>query len=213
MPLYAFKLLVFPVNLCFDHPIESFGGAVNIGLNQHFLELSAFYCIAICLFTHCLRRFPSRLHKDKAKELSRSPSPQYDHNGNIVKLNPMQRHSSVEEGDNLTLFYALFGLLAYLPASNIFLHVGFLVAERTLYLPAMAFCLLAGLGAEAVVKNTTQMPRRRLLYITFALTTAVLALKTRQRVEVWQNEKALYKSGLTCSPAKCELCLFQKTLN
>jgi len=34
-------------------------------------------------------------------------------------------------------------LIPFLPASNLFVPVGFLVAERTLYLPSLGFCLLA----------------------------------------------------------------------
>ena len=37
-------------------------------------------------------------------------------------------------------------VLPYLPASNLFFPVGFVVAERILYLPSMGFCMLVGYG-------------------------------------------------------------------
>lgn len=37
-------------------------------------------------------------------------------------------------------------VLPYLPASNLFFPVGFVVAERVLYLPSMGFCLLIAIG-------------------------------------------------------------------
>jgi len=37
-------------------------------------------------------------------------------------------------------------VVTFLPASNLFLPVGFVVAERVLYLPSMGFCLLVAYG-------------------------------------------------------------------
>jgi protein O-mannosyl-transferase len=37
-------------------------------------------------------------------------------------------------------------VLPFLPASNLFFPVGFVVAERVLYMPSMGFCILVGFG-------------------------------------------------------------------
>ena len=37
-------------------------------------------------------------------------------------------------------------ILPFLPASNLFFPVGFVLAERVLYIPSMGFCLLVALG-------------------------------------------------------------------
>ena len=37
-------------------------------------------------------------------------------------------------------------VLPFLPASNLFFPVGFVVAERVLYMPSMGFCLLVAHG-------------------------------------------------------------------
>jgi len=34
----------------------------------------------------------------------------------------------------------------FIPASNLFFPVGFVVAERVLYVPSMGFCLLVAMG-------------------------------------------------------------------
>ena len=39
-------------------------------------------------------------------------------------------------------------VLPYLPASNLLFLVGFVVAERVLYIPSMDFAILAALGEE-----------------------------------------------------------------
>ena len=40
-------------------------------------------------------------------------------------------------------------VIPFLPASNIFFPVGFVVAERVLYLPSMGFSLLVALGINS----------------------------------------------------------------
>ena len=41
-------------------------------------------------------------------------------------------------------------VIPFLPASNIFFRVGFVVAERILYLPSVGFCMLVTLGSGLV---------------------------------------------------------------
>ena len=41
-------------------------------------------------------------------------------------------------------------VVPFLPASNIFIRVGFVVAERVLYLPSAGYCLLVALGVAAL---------------------------------------------------------------
>lgn len=38
------------------------------------------------------------------------------------------------------------GIVPFLPASNLFFRVGFVIAERVLYLPAAGFCILVVTG-------------------------------------------------------------------
>ncbi|CAI8045701.1 Protein O-mannosyl-transferase TMTC3, partial [Geodia barretti] len=52
----------------------------------------------------------------------------------------------------------MFGLcltvLPFLPASNLFFPVGFVIAERVLYIPSMGFCLLVSYGFHLLVSNS-----------------------------------------------------------
>lgn len=45
-------------------------------------------------------------------------------------------------GFRVILFYLAFGVVAFLPSSNLFVTVGFVIAERVLYLPSIGFCAL-----------------------------------------------------------------------
>ncbi|XP_050076758.1 protein O-mannosyl-transferase TMTC2 [Anopheles maculipalpis] len=44
--------------------------------------------------------------------------------------------------------------LPFLPASNLLFYVGFVVAERILYLPSVGYCLLIGLGVSGLIDGT-----------------------------------------------------------
>jgi hypothetical protein len=46
-----------------------------------------------------------------------------------------------------------FMVLPFLPASNLFFPVGFVVAERVLYIPSMGFCMLIGYGWGLVAQK------------------------------------------------------------
>lgn len=38
-------------------------------------------------------------------------------------------------------------VIPFLPATNLFIRVGFVIAERVLYLPSAGYCLLVAVGA------------------------------------------------------------------
>ena len=44
-------------------------------------------------------------------------------------------------------------VVPFIPASNLFFRVGFVVAERVLYLPSAGFCLLVALGVTALKQH------------------------------------------------------------
>ena len=44
-------------------------------------------------------------------------------------------------------------IVPFLPATNLLLHVGFVVAERVLYLPSAGWCLLFALGLTLMIKR------------------------------------------------------------
>lgn len=48
----------------------------------------------------------------------------------------------------LILFAVALAALPFLPASNLLFPVGFVIAERVLYLPSLGLCLLVAMGAQ-----------------------------------------------------------------
>lgn len=49
------------------------------------------------------------------------------------------------------LFSLSLSIFPFLPASNIFFYVGFVVAERVLYIPSLGICLLVAVGVEMLL--------------------------------------------------------------
>jgi tetratricopeptide (TPR) repeat protein len=96
-----------------------------------------------------------------------------------------------------TIFALALTILPFLPATNLFFYVGFVIAERLLYLPSMGFCLLAALGLH---KFATFQPN--LTRISFIMLLVVSSIKTVIRNGDWASEEALFTSGLSINPAK-----------
>ena len=81
------------------------------------------------------------------------------------QLTPTLRLSKITSFSASTLASAhslSFGLLLlvipFLPASNLLFHVGFVVAERVLYIPSMGFCVLVAQGVRALHNMTHSRP-------------------------------------------------------
>ena len=53
----------------------------------------------------------------------------------------------------MTLTVAML-VIPFIPASNVFFRVGFVIAERVLYLPVAGFCVLVILGATRLCQKT-----------------------------------------------------------
>ncbi|KAJ8262456.1 hypothetical protein GJAV_G00166680 [Gymnothorax javanicus] len=87
-------------------------------------------------------------------------------------------------------------------ATNLFFYVGFVIAERVLYIPSMGFCLLVAAGMRALfVRLRSRGYRTALLYATATLV-LLNGIKTVLRNQDWYNEEMLYRSGITVNPAK-----------
>lgn len=96
------------------------------------------------------------------------------------------------------------GLLAipFLPATNLFFYVGFVIAERVLYIPSMGFCLLVAVGMRTLYIRLRHRSSKAILVYCSAALVLLFSVKTVLRNQDWQNEEMLYKSGIYVNPAK-----------
>ncbi|XP_035286133.1 protein O-mannosyl-transferase TMTC2-like isoform X2 [Anguilla anguilla] len=93
-------------------------------------------------------------------------------------------------------------VLPFLPASNLLFYVGFVMAERVLYLPSMGFCLLLALGLRSLCARLGTLAARSALLCCTSALLFLFGAKTVLRNQDWHSEEALYRSGIAVNPAK-----------
>lgn len=93
-------------------------------------------------------------------------------------------------------------VLPFIPASNLFFPVGFVVAERVLYVPSMGFCVLVAHGFK-IVSHKGQLKNISWLMIGVLLTTH--AVKTFNRNWDWESEYTLFTSALKVNKNNAKL--------
>ncbi|GFN94614.1 transmembrane and tpr repeat-containing protein 4 [Plakobranchus ocellatus] len=76
-----------------------------------------------------------------------------------------------------------FMVVPFLPASNLLFRVGFVVAERALYLPSAGFCMLVVIGLQKLTHNRN----------------------TRHRSNDWRRGLTLFKAGANVCPLNAKV--------
>lgn len=84
-------------------------------------------------------------------------------------------------------------LISILPVSNFFFPIGVLIAERTLYLPSVAVCILAGIAFAEALKST-ERETRRLAIAAVAIITVVFGFRTVKRNPDWDSLTTVWES-------------------
>ncbi|KYN33117.1 Transmembrane and TPR repeat-containing protein 2, partial [Trachymyrmex septentrionalis] len=98
-----------------------------------------------------------------------------------------------------------FLVLPFLPASNLFFYVGFVIAERILYLPSVGACLAVGAavsGCYRIARRNGSRTRGRAVLLGTAILIGMLSAKTLVRNADWRDEESLYRSALHVNPPK-----------
>jgi hypothetical protein len=89
--------------------------------------------------------------------------------------------------------------IALAPVSNVLFAAGVLLAERTLYLPSVGACLLAGAVAERL-----SLTRPTMLAAATALVLGAFATRTWTRTPVWRDDRTYLLRLLTDHPESYE---------
>lgn len=94
-------------------------------------------------------------------------------------------------------------VVPFLPASNLFFTVGFVVAERVLYLSSLGSCLIVVLGFVVLSRKgpTGQKLTGGLMWFLIV----VYAARTIQRSSDWIDEDSLFTSGLSVCPLNAKV--------
>eukprot|EP00096_Caligus_rogercresseyi_P007274 TRINITY_DN2508_c0_g1_i1.p1 TRINITY_DN2508_c0_g1~~TRINITY_DN2508_c0_g1_i1.p1 ORF type:complete len:604 (+),score=30.15 TRINITY_DN2508_c0_g1_i1:192-1814(+) len=92
-------------------------------------------------------------------------------------------------------------ILPFTPASNLLFYVGFVIAERILFIPSMGFCLFMALCIQEAPKRISPS-LKAWNNIILGFIVVLGATRTIHRNEDWKNEESLYRSGISVNPPK-----------
>ncbi|XP_029009902.1 protein O-mannosyl-transferase TMTC3 [Betta splendens] len=93
-------------------------------------------------------------------------------------------------------------VLPFIPASNLFFPVGFVVAERVLYVPSMGFCVLVAHGFKII---SHKVHLKKILWLMIAVLLTTHAVKTFNRNWDWESEYTLFTSALKVNKNNAKL--------
>ncbi|NXX91096.1 TMTC1 protein, partial [Centropus bengalensis] len=114
----------------------------------------------------------------------------------LLSLHCMAAFKKLEHKE--VLVGLLFLVFPFIPASNLFFRVGFVVAERVLYMPSMGYCILFVHGLK---KLSTWLNKWRVTVLTlFALLLLLFSWKTVKQNEIWLSRESLFSSGVKTLP-------------
>ena len=100
----------------------------------------------------------------------------------------------------VVMFATALIIFSYLPASNVFFPVGFVVAERVLYIPSMGLCILIGYGIWCMVSRNCFHLFSNLAKLFFVCLLVMHSAKTLTRNREWYSELALYRAAVQARP-------------
>jgi tetratricopeptide (TPR) repeat protein len=97
----------------------------------------------------------------------------------------------------IVFFFGGFAALTFLPTSNLIFPIGTVMAERFLYLPAIAAAVALVVAVQALA---TRLNRPKLVTTSLSILVALLAGRTWARNVDWQDDVSLMSSAVAASP-------------
>ncbi|XP_023716929.1 protein O-mannosyl-transferase Tmtc3 [Cryptotermes secundus] len=95
----------------------------------------------------------------------------------------------------------VFLILPFLPASNLFFPVGFVVAERILYIPSMGLCMLVAYGWSLMAQKRF----KKLAWLSVGFLLLIHGCKTYTRNFDWESEYTIFMAGLKVNHRNAKL--------
>ncbi|KAI7802132.1 putative transmembrane and TPR repeat-containing protein 2-like [Triplophysa rosa] len=218
LPAMNVWLLLCPDMLSFDWSMDalpllrSLADWRNIHIVAFYASLSALVWFGLCSSATKGKETNGKAHHVANGKPTNGHSCSSEHENSTFYSNSVQMNgsngtakhysSTLPTTESLVVFSL--GLLAipFLPATNLFLYVGFVVAERVLYIPSMGFCLLVAVGMRCLYVKLRRKLSRDLVLGCCAALVLLFGIKTVLRNRDWRNEEMLYKSGISVNPAK-----------
>uniref|UniRef100_A0AAY4CI37 Protein O-mannosyl-transferase TMTC3 n=1 Tax=Denticeps clupeoides TaxID=299321 RepID=A0AAY4CI37_9TELE len=93
-------------------------------------------------------------------------------------------------------------VLPFIPASNLFFPVGFVVAERVLYVPSMGYCVLVAHGFRSL---SSRGKLKKISWLLMGVLLTTHAVKTFSRNWDWESEYTLFTSAIKVNKNNAKL--------
>ncbi|XGW07812.1 hypothetical protein V3C99_010728 [Haemonchus contortus] len=194
LPVFHLQLLCHPKTLSFDWSMDAIPLVVS-PLDSRFMASMAFY--SSLLLTGCALIQASGIVEDLLRVVKPKKSGA-GRKGCRSSRNLVANCSDVTEISRMFLLALSLLILPYIPSSNLFFYVGFVAAERILYLPSVGYCILVGM-----LYHICRSRFGKKSAVSFGFLILVLhGMKTYERNMDWKNEESLYKSALELNPPK-----------
>ncbi|XP_066954615.1 protein O-mannosyl-transferase TMTC2 [Macrobrachium rosenbergii] len=177
LPAFNAWLLLCPNTLSFDWSMEAIPLVTSLGDPRNLASAALYAVIGLLGLTALLSLRRRRLVDDSG-------------NGETSTT-----------GDVTVMGLAIL-ILPFLPATNLFFYVGFVVAERILYIPSMGACLLVAWGAHLLYARARTLRARRCIQVALVILFVLFAARTWRRNRDWETEENLYRSGIAINPPK-----------
>lgn len=214
LPLFNLLLLVWPRTLSFDWSMDTIPRVSSLLDLRFLLSTSFYYALYRSVKLSCASMKSPKYKTHPKPQLCKVCTMDFGeehffscrvvNNNNVPQQcncsNPCERPLS--KGSIVTMCLA-FTILPFLLASNLFFYVGFVVAERVLYLPSIGFCMLVAVGVRTLMSHCN----KSLVVGGFVLLLVALAARTVQRNKDWTDEESLYRSAVHINPPKGTLQL------
>ncbi|NXU78400.1 TMTC4 protein, partial [Oreotrochilus melanogaster] len=95
-----------------------------------------------------------------------------------------------------------FLIIPFLPASNLFFRVGFVIAERVIYLPSIGYCILFTYGFSLLSKQAKQ---KKILAVAVLGILLINVMRCAFRSSQWRSEEQLFRSALSVCPLNAKV--------
>ncbi|KAM6448587.1 protein O-mannosyl-transferase TMTC4 isoform 2-T2 [Liasis olivaceus] len=95
-----------------------------------------------------------------------------------------------------------FLIIPFLPASNLFFRVGFVIAERVTYLPSIGYCILITYGFCLLCK---QAKKKKWLVAALLGLLLINVWRCILRSNQWRSEERLFRSALSVCPLNAKV--------
>lgn len=229
LPVLNFFLLICPNVLSFDWGMDVIPRITTLQDPRNLVTI-VFYLTMLLMIRQCFNGIPLLLRNTITTEekIKHCPCPVCHHsisemhsascrsnnNNNSMNLHSClclklpkhvtSTHRTTKSNSVVSLLALGFLTFPFLPATNLFFYVGFVIAERVLYIPSAGLCLIIGLGAA---KLWTFKKHRSVTSAGLFVLILAFGGRTVIRNRDWLNEEALYRSAIPVNSPKGNLIL------